>query len=151
VERITFLLNGQRLGLSRQQVAERLKGERPEPIQTWAVEVEGRLFPVKQALAIATGTSRGDFISHRARDLLRRLGFRVVDVRAEGAPTTLGPTAPPGAHHVRTGTEGLDIKLAALNAAIELYRGRSDASIEEVIEAARACGAWLTEEVRASS
>ena len=45
---ISFVLNGERRHLTRQEVIDRLRPERPEPVQTWAVEIEGRLFPVKQ-------------------------------------------------------------------------------------------------------
>ncbi len=94
MDEISFLLHGRRLRLSRQQVIDRLRGVEPKTIHTWAVEVEGRPFPVKQALVVAAGVNRRDFNSHQARDLLIRLGFHVVDVGRRRTIERSRPTSP---------------------------------------------------------
>jgi hypothetical protein len=47
----------------------------PEPIRDHFVVVNGRRWPPKQVLALATGLDRADFTTHQARAILRRLGF----------------------------------------------------------------------------
>jgi hypothetical protein len=49
----------------------------PGEIRDHFVEVGGRRYPVKQALAIATGLDPSDFTSQHARSVLRRLGLRL--------------------------------------------------------------------------
>lgn len=66
----------------RDEVERVLAGVEPEPVQTHWVEVGGRKFPPKQALAEvarAKGVplSRLEFTTMRARSVLRRLGLRV--------------------------------------------------------------------------
>lgn len=85
-----FVLNGQTLSLTPQQVEMRLSGLSPEAIQTHGVEVAGMVFPVKQAFAVATGVPRTEFTSQTARRLLARLGFTI-----SGKPAST-PTAPAG-------------------------------------------------------
>ena len=49
----------------------------PGEIRDHFVEVGGRRYPIKQALAIATGLDPSDFTSQHARSVLRRLGLRL--------------------------------------------------------------------------
>lgn len=74
---IEFVVNGQSLSLSHQDVVEAIKGVRPEPIRSHTVEVEGTLYPVKQVFEAATRLDRLDFTSAVARRQLVRLGFEV--------------------------------------------------------------------------
>ncbi len=147
MDEISFLLHGRRLRLSRQQVIDRLRDVEPETIQTWAAEVEGRPFPVKQVLAVAAGVSRGDFISHQARDLLIRLGFRVDNVRAKTnerkEPSEIAPVPVPEDKPPAATADIPTIKTLALNAAIAFYRGRTEATPEDVVKAAELYAAFL--------
>lgn len=68
-------MNGQLLELQPQQVEAAMSRVDPETIRQHAVEVDGRLYPVKQVLACATGLDRLDFTSAQARSILKRLGF----------------------------------------------------------------------------
>lgn len=49
----------------------------PAEIRDHFVEIAGRRYPVKQALAVATGLDLSDFTSQHARSALRRLGLPV--------------------------------------------------------------------------
>jgi hypothetical protein len=134
MDEIDFLFNSKRLRLSRRQVLDKLRTEQPEPLRTWGVEVEGRMFPVKQAFAVATGCGRADFISTRARDLLRKLGFRVFDV----------PEPESAKDHAAVSEASIDVRRAALEAAIQFFNGRPDATADEVVAAAASYEKYLT-------
>jgi hypothetical protein len=71
-----FILNGDRFDLDPDDVIAAVRGVPPDRIYDHAVEVEGRLYPVKQVFGLATRRDHGEFTSQRARDVLRRLGFR---------------------------------------------------------------------------
>jgi len=49
----------------------------PEPVREHYVVIGQRRYPPKQVLAAVTGLDRGDFTTHQARSILRRLGFGV--------------------------------------------------------------------------
>jgi hypothetical protein len=49
----------------------------PEPIREHYVVIGRRRYPPKQVLAAVTSLDRGDFTTHQARSILRRLGFGV--------------------------------------------------------------------------
>jgi len=73
-----FTIGGKRLHLTRDKVVSALRGIAPGPIQTHAVEINGRTYPVKEALSVVTGLDLLDF--NQARSVFRRLGFKVVRV-----------------------------------------------------------------------
>ncbi|MGE4426993.1 MAG: DUF6884 domain-containing protein [Solirubrobacteraceae bacterium] len=58
-------------------VREALVGHRPGAIHRYWVDVDGRRWPVKQVVSLATGLERADFQSQSSRRLLTRLGFEV--------------------------------------------------------------------------
>jgi len=142
MDEIEFTVSGQRIRLTRQQVVEGLTDQVPEPIRTWAVEIEGRRFPVKQVMAVATGLKRTDFTSHRARDVLGRLRFHVANVGGRATTSDLVDLdsrdggVPRGAGH-------LNIRLAILQLAVQHVGRRPDAAIPDVLEAAETFEAWL--------
>jgi hypothetical protein len=72
-----FTVKGKRIVGSKKSVEEKMKGVEPEPTRSLVVEVNGRLYPVKQVLAQVFEVDRADFISHQARSVMRRLGFTV--------------------------------------------------------------------------
>jgi hypothetical protein len=49
----------------------------PEPLGDHFVVIDGKRFPPKQVISLATGLDRADFNSHQARRILSRLGFTV--------------------------------------------------------------------------
>ena len=75
--RVVFTLKGRRYELTRDQVATRLEGLRPEGIQTHAVKVGESWYPVLQAFEVAIETSRAAFNTYTARRHLANLGFEV--------------------------------------------------------------------------
>lgn len=139
MDELEFQMNGQPMRLSRQQVIDRIKGQHAESIQTWAVEIEGELFPVKQAFAEATGLGRTSFISHRARDLLQRLGFRVLDVSRQ---LTSGRTAE--LNGTSTDSDRVSVRLIALSLAAQCLSGRSDIRVSDVLDTAATFEKWVT-------
>ncbi len=78
---LRFTVGGRELRVSHDQVIKKLKGEKPGPIQTHKVDVEGVDFAVKEALAKATGLDVLDFNTNQARGILKRLGFKVERVK----------------------------------------------------------------------
>lgn len=82
----------------------------PEPIREHYVVIGRRRYPPKQVLAAVTGLDRGDFTTHQARSILRRLGFGV---------HRLGHVPPPRAGEMRTWPHG-----GAEAAALTPYSGR---------------------------
>jgi hypothetical protein len=88
-----FVVNGRPLSLTAEEVERRLHGVTPEPIQTHGVRIDATIYPVKQALSLATGLPRDDFTSQTARRLFSRLGLELIGT-APARSTTM--TAPRG-------------------------------------------------------
>ena len=86
-----FTVNGKQFSLERADVERALRDVEPEEVRQYGVEVAGRVFPVKQALAVATGLARTEFQSMTARQQLGRLGLRLITV---GPATTVSSPTP---------------------------------------------------------
>lgn len=82
---VTFQVGGETVALEPSEVVQKLKGKQPGPIRTHAVEVGGKLYPVKEAFSTVTGLDVMDFNTTQARSAFKRLGFRVVRVVASHA------------------------------------------------------------------
>ena len=78
-----FTIAGEQVELDAARVRRQLVGRSPEAIRTHWVEIDGRRWPPKQVLALATGIPRTSFISHTAIRDLRRLGFRTSQMPQE--------------------------------------------------------------------
>lgn len=74
---IRFTLNGKTVSLTSEQVRTVASKLTPQRVQAHGVEIDGRIFPVKQIFEAATGYDRSDFISTTARRHLKNLGFGV--------------------------------------------------------------------------
>lgn len=72
-----FTVKGQRYNGSSEMVEKKMNGIEPEATHKLVVEVNGKLYPVKQVFAEAFEIDRADFISHQARNVLQQLGFKV--------------------------------------------------------------------------
>ena len=72
---VEFVVNGNPIALSRDEVLAAMEGVKPEPIRSHSVAVGGVRYPVKQVFAEATGLDRLDFTSSIARRQLARLDF----------------------------------------------------------------------------
>lgn len=131
MEQIRFTLNGVRHELSRSVVESRLSNVPPEPIREHAVLVNGVLYPVKQALEVALGVPRSEFISHAARRHLAALGFEVrgeiADRRAVPLPIAKPPTRPPAKSVSNDGGEG---------------EWHTEANVQAAVVAALAAAGW---------
>jgi 5-methylcytosine-specific restriction protein B len=67
---------GEEHRLTREDVLAAAQRSTPERLTTYYVEIDGRRFPPKQLVRVATGT-RQQFNSANARSLLTKLGFTV--------------------------------------------------------------------------
>lgn len=76
-----FTIAGRPVEISPDQVIRALGDMEPEVPRDHFVVVDGRRFPPKQVLAVVTGIDRGDFTTHQARSVLRRLGLDTGRVR----------------------------------------------------------------------
>jgi len=78
-EKFKFTVGGVEFLLSREDVEQKLQGVEPEAIRGVSVEVNGKRYPVKQALAEAAGLLRGNFITHEAMRVFRKLSLPLED------------------------------------------------------------------------
>jgi hypothetical protein len=74
-ENFKFTIGGEEIFLNREEIEKRLAAIEPEGIREVSVEVGGRWFPVKQALSAAAGLLRGNFTTHQAMRVFRKLAF----------------------------------------------------------------------------
>lgn len=153
MDQIQFTMSGRTLRLNRTQVIEKLRPVRPEAIQTWAVEVDGRRFPVKQALSHLTGVRPADFITHRARDIFERLGFTVVNVTRQLDPPAPRPRATPPVPEAAPAPTQPDaepdrIRLQALQLAMAFMNHRPQTTADGVVKAAAKFERWLRSDGR---
>jgi len=82
-----FTIGGVEFFLSKQAVEQKLNGVDPESVREVYVEVNGKRYPIKQALAAATGLMKGGFTTHDAMRVFRKLSL---SVGTEGIdPTTM--------------------------------------------------------------
>lgn len=72
-----FTVQGRRIVATAEQVEAALRDVTPEKVYVHSVEVGGRVYPVRQALAEAFGLKRADCFPHVACRVFRQLGFRV--------------------------------------------------------------------------
>ncbi|MGY2065629.1 DUF6884 domain-containing protein [Blastococcus sp. SYSU DS0619] len=91
-----FVHEGARYSLDTEAVRVALRGVAPDELRTHWVDVDGTRWPPKQVLALATGLERSAFTSHRALDVLGRLGFSTSPWRgSRDSEATAPATAPP--------------------------------------------------------
>jgi len=75
-----FTIAGQEFTLTAAGIEAALQGEQPRrhPNARVFIDLQGRLYPVRQVLECATGIPRPLIKSHQAADILYRLGLKVV-------------------------------------------------------------------------
>jgi hypothetical protein len=76
---ITIQIAGNEYTLSRDDILRAAQSRRPDRINTFYVEIDGRRFPPTQLVHVATDTPHRPY-SFNARSALTKLGF---DVRAQ--------------------------------------------------------------------
>ena len=72
----TITIQGKTYRVTREDILQAAKSQSPERIKTYYVELNGKRYPVKQLLRIATGTTKF-FDSSSARSVLTKLHFDV--------------------------------------------------------------------------
>lgn len=85
-------ISGQRFDLDPRRIVRAVSRALPEPVRDHYVVIEGRRYPPKQVIALATGLDRADFTTHQARRILRRLGFTAA--RRAARPASSAGAAP---------------------------------------------------------
>jgi hypothetical protein len=85
-------ISGQQFDLDPRRIVRAVSRALPEPVRDHYVVIEGRRYPPKQVIALATGLDRADFTTHQARRILRRLGFTAA---RRSAPVSPSPGAAP--------------------------------------------------------
>lgn len=73
-------LGGVQYALDRKQFDARVARAQPEVIHKYFVEIEGRKFPVKQAVSVGLGAPRASFGTEAAIHTLTKLGYRTQEV-----------------------------------------------------------------------
>lgn len=68
---------GRKFLLARTQVEDKLKMLAPQRVMKYGVEVGGQEYPVRQVLAVATGTPEIEWSTVNAYRILQRLGFEI--------------------------------------------------------------------------
>jgi hypothetical protein len=130
MDEIDFTLDGTRHRLTRDAVIKSMRRQVPGRIQTYAVEIDGVTYPVKQVLAQALQVPLTSFVSTRAQDLLTKLGFAVMNVEDR-----VGASAPEGAE---------ERAALALSLAVDFFSGR-EGTVPDVLAAAGQFAAWLSD------
>lgn len=74
---VTFTAAGKSYYVTATMVTQALAKQEPRGLRKHVVEVDGIVFPVKQALAAASGADLADLGTYPARQVLRKLGFEV--------------------------------------------------------------------------
>ncbi len=73
-------LGGVQYVLDRKQFDARLAKAQPEAIHKYFVEIDGRKFPVKQAVSVGLGAPRASFGTEAAIHTLTKLGYRTQEM-----------------------------------------------------------------------
>lgn len=105
---VSFTLNGVAYRVDTDEARRRILSTPPDTVRTHWVEIDGRRWPVKQALEVVVGVSRDEFISHAAVRLLSRMGFQTSALPVSGAPRSTAPSPGALARRVITSEEAAD-------------------------------------------
>jgi hypothetical protein len=129
MDEFDFTHDGRSYRISRDLVIRAMRNQTPGRIQTYAVDIEGVRFPVKQVLSQTLQLPLTSFVSTRAQAILAKLGFTVINVETDGEDSTLVGTA---AERER-----------ALALAVQLHAGRPASDDLAVLATAEAFLGWI--------
>ncbi len=68
-------LHGKEFHLEKEDIVNALRGVHPEPAHDFTISIDGKNYPIRQAISAATGLSIEKFSGSEAHESLRRLGF----------------------------------------------------------------------------
>jgi hypothetical protein len=138
-EQITVVLNRETLTLTRNDVIRAAGHVRHREIRTWAVSINGEWLPLNETFRQAT--HREKFTSQRARDVLRRLRFRVTDtLEPESESASDSENRLPPQDDVPRTTE---LRVEGLQAAVAYCASRPRIKPSDVLELADTFARWL--------
>ena len=115
-----FQLNGESFDVDPEIARVRILSSIPDPVQTHWVEIDGRRWPAKQALEVATGISRSAYISHAAVRLLFRMGFQTSEIPGRGTSPAGHRESAEVVRRVPVSTAEAAAAFAALDAALQV-------------------------------
>lgn len=75
-----FTIRGKKFDLTKEQLLKAVKSEEPRKITKYYVEMDGKRYPIKQVIELATRLHLVDFTSMDANHVLTKLGFVVHSV-----------------------------------------------------------------------
>lgn len=129
VDRVSFVLNGEQMEVSRDDVDRAVLSVRGD-MRTWGVCVANSWYPLNETFRLATGAEK--FTTYRARDILRRLGFQV--------STAIGRRNVSNKPKV-----SYDTRLKAIDVALDIARiaAPSVTSVETLLRNADYIANWL--------
>jgi hypothetical protein len=132
MDEVDFTLDGTRYRLSRDAVIRTMARQTPGRIHTYAVDIDGITFPVKQVLAQSLGIPAASFISTRAQDILGKLGFEVVNVEEDRVP-------------LNAKAANMDLHGLALELAVSFESARATSDAGDVLSTAERFEQWLSQ------
>lgn len=139
MDEVQFTHNGEQYRLARTRVIDSMDGVPPGPISIHAVEVDGTWFPVKQAFSQAMQIPRSSFISTRAQELLRKLGFPLWDTDLDG-PVPAQQSRP------RSIVPPTGVRMTALSLAVTFAAAHPDEFTQDsLISLAERLEVWLND------
>jgi hypothetical protein len=74
---VRFILRGQVLNLEKEDIAKAVRGSTPGVVRKYGVTLNGREYPIKQAVGAATGLPNAEFTAHDAYRILKKLGYDI--------------------------------------------------------------------------
>ena len=130
-----FVFEGKQIELTQAKVISAVNGRDPGPIQSLAVFIDDRWWPVKEPFAYAIARQPRDVNSRTALRQLAKLGFPSHDIGAQGPLPVIPGTSTDDAES--------DARGLALELAVELLAGQT-VKAAEALAVADAFAAWLS-------
>lgn len=72
-----IVLAGRSIDLEKEDILNAAKGVHPTAIHDFSVNLNGKMYPIKQAISLATELSPVKFPTSQAHGILRKLGFNI--------------------------------------------------------------------------
>jgi hypothetical protein len=129
--------------LTRQQVIDALRDQDPGIVHSWAVEIDGRRFPLPQVWTCVINEPRSRYKTETACAVLERLGFRPFHTRRPHTDHSTRLDDGEGATAARGDPYTLAQRLGALIAAIQFLSDRPQSQVADVLKVAREFEGWL--------